>query len=146
MQRASILLAMFAGACQSSPANNSAGEDVSEFMNRLPPVSETTWQSVGTLECRPTVADVCGANGCQRNEPAGGWTRWTPATRTYERCDRNGCDRYEARVDYAGSFATITLPGRATFARLTGRNAFMEVVTQMDGVLIYRGQCEPVAE
>lgn len=107
-------------------------------------MSETTWRDAGTLECRPTTKDVCGPGGCDRQrEPATVWLRWTPATRNYQRCDRNGCDTYTASVTYSGSYALIELPGHGVTMKLTGRNAFMETLSLMDIAYIYRGQCRP---
>lgn len=134
-----IALAAMAGcANRSEPAENV----IESIIQELPPVSEATWRGTGTLECRPETKDMCGPGGCSR-QPASVWLRWTPATRTYQRCDRNGCDSYTANVTYSGSYAVVEIPGHQTIMKLTGRNAFLEIVSQMDGVIIYRGQCRP---
>ncbi len=121
--------------------SSSDDRELSQYVNAHPPVSEATWQSTGTLECRPASVDSCGPDGCERSETPATSVRWTPATRTYQRCDRTGCSSYPAQVSYSGSWANIALPANGVIMRLTGRNAFTEVVTQMDAVMVYRGQC-----
>lgn len=144
MRSAIVFWALLLAGCNQTVSEPDFAEALAELANELPPVSESTWRDTGTLECRPTRMDICSPEGCESGV-ANIWVRWTPSTRTYERCDRNGCDTYPSAVSYSGSWANITVPESATFAKLTGRNAFFEVVTQNHAVLIYRGQCQEAA-
>lgn len=106
-------------------------------------VSEKTWEGVRSLECRPTQGQLCGPAGCStHHDKLKIWQVWEPATNKFSRCDDKGCDTYDAEVSYSGMWATVSVPGRATFTRLTADGEYYEVVTQMDLVYIYRGKCE----
>jgi hypothetical protein len=110
-------------------------------MRNYPAVGESTWQGVGTLECWFTAASWCGSDGCSAADSQT-WVRWTPDTKTYERCEARGCDRYEAMVTYSGAFATIILPENALLARLTKPGRIVEVTMSMDSGLIRHGLCK----
>lgn len=106
-----------------------------------PDVNEGTWKGVTSLECSPSRVDVCKPGGCAAGEPKVRQVI-TPATNTYKRCEGQSCDTYQAQVSYSGAWANFAVPDSAMFARVTASGEYYEIVTMMDMVLIYRGQCQ----
>lgn len=139
-----VLLAVAASLCGSCSdaerANADAQIDIADLMQDYPVVDEATWHGSGTLECRFQSAFWCGSEGCSAADSQT-WVRWSPETKTYERCDGKACDRYRALVTYSGAFANIVLPENGLLARLTGPGRVVEIATSMDSVLIRHGQC-----
>lgn len=145
MTRYRIFLALIALAgCDRPRAVIDDPENMVAWSQRNPSVDENTWKGVASLECRPTRADICKPGGCNSGKPLV-WLVFEPATSTYKRCGSDGCDAYQAQVSYSGAFANVSVPDRAMFARITASGEFYEVVTQMDMVWIYRGQCQRMA-
>lgn len=105
-------------------------------------VGPKTWRGVSKLTCRPTRADVCGPKGCEKQEPVAWIEVVNPSSPTLRRCTATGCDDTKAQVNYSGAFANINIPGNASFVRLTANDAYVETVSLMDTILIYRGRCE----
>ena len=120
-----------------------SAENMVTWSQRNPDVDANTWKGVGSLECRPTRADVCKPDGCASGDPRVSQV-FAPATSTYKRCDEKGCDAYQAQVSYSGAWANVAVPDRAMFARIMASGEYYEIVTQMDVVWIYRGQCQRI--
>lgn len=64
-----------------------------------------------------------------------------PGKARYSRCDRTGCDTYEADTYTSGTFLLIELPGRATFAKVGPDGAWTEVVSLGHELILAHGQC-----
>lgn len=117
------------------------GENLLEWSRANPYVSDKTWAGVESLTCQVTAAKRCGPADCKPFKPTT-FVRWHPASKQYERCGGgSACDSYTAQVSYSGAYANIAMPDRSIMARLTASGQFMEILTQMDAVLIYHGQC-----
>lgn len=139
-----IALAALGTICGCGEGAKQGDDEVNEmigWMGRNPPVSDATWSGVQLLECRPTRVDICKPEGCSEGKPVA-WQKWEPRTSIYSRCTEDGCDDYTAQVSYSGSWANIVVPESAFMARITASGEYYEIATQMDGVLIYRGQCQ----
>jgi hypothetical protein len=90
--------------------------------------------------------NVCGTDGCEAQQlgeaNAKVWLEFEPAGKRLSRCDAKGCDRYPVEVSISGAWANIHIPGNAGFMRLTGVGDYMEAVTTIDTIYLYRGHCE----
>lgn len=118
------------------------GENLIEWSQRNPYVTEQTWAGVKSLKCEATMAKRCGPNDCKSFKPST-FVRWRPAEKRYERCGGNQpCDVYDAQIAYSGAWANIAVPDSGFMARMTASGQFVEVLTQMDAVLVYHGQCQ----
>ncbi len=127
------------GSFSEQPATN-----LVDWSNSNPDVSDQTWRKVQTLNCQVASGQVCGPRGCKGFKPVTS-VRWHPSTKRYERCGGDEpCDSYAAQVSYSGAWANIAVPERSMLARLTASGQFVEVLTQMDAVYVYHGQCEPL--
>ena len=119
---------------------------INEFSRNHQTVTEDTWKDVAKLTCRPVSLNVCGVDGCKAQQlgeaDAKVWLEFEPAGKSLSGCDAMGCDRYAVDVNISGAWANIHIPGNAGFVRLTGVGDFMEAVTTMDTVYLYRGHCE----
>ena len=81
--------------------------------------------------------------GCQKGVVAvfAKFEATAPGKARYSRCDRNGCDTYEADTFGSGAFLLIELPGRATFAKVGPDGSWTEVVSLGHEVMLAHGQC-----
>ena len=94
------------------------------------------------LICTPTQKFYCTANGC-REIPAQTWALVDAIKGMYARCDKNGCDRYDAAVSRSGVMTNIEVPARALFARFSGSGeAFVEVASQLTDIYVSHGSCK----
>jgi hypothetical protein len=64
-----------------------------------------------------------------------------PGKARYSRCDRTGCETYEADTYNSGVFVLIELPGRASFAKVGPDGAWTEVVSLGQEVILAHGRC-----
>jgi hypothetical protein len=142
-----LFAALLCGSCNqqdTGPASGPSGRDITTWMTDNPVVSEDTWAKVQTLNCQVSSGQICGLEGCKSAKPVTS-VRWHPNSKKYQRCGGNAqCDDYTAQVAYSGSWANISVPERSMLARLTASGQFVEVVTQMDSVYVYHGQCQPM--
>jgi hypothetical protein len=62
---------------------------------------------------------------------------------TFSRCDSKGCDFYKAEIIRSGGFTTITIEGKggALMKFKNDGSEYVEVVTTMLDIIIYRGTC-----
>lgn len=119
------------------------------WLQRNPPVSETTWRGVSKLQCKPKNLDICGPTSCRSKQfddkaaPPPVLLRWMPAEKTFQRCDADGgaCDTYHPVVSYSGSFANIVDPEHALLFRLTASGEYREITSLGNETYVYRGQC-----
>ena len=96
----------------------------------------------GSLRCDITEKYACSAGGCEAHE-LGIWNVIDLDSGQFSRCDRNGCDSYDAEVSKSGMFYTIDLPGRGTMAKLAvDGTSFLEVITLGTVAMISFGSCQ----
>jgi hypothetical protein len=104
------------------------------------------------LRCEIAEKYVCETGGCKQGQ-ASIWNMIDRAKKTYARCDRRGCDTYQANFSDCGIFMNIEVPGRGTIAKMATLNepvsgikafSFHEVVTQLHAVLVSFGTCKPI--
>jgi hypothetical protein len=142
-QRIWVLALAVVGGCnqRDSGSFETQGDNLVEWSQRNPYVSEQTWAGVQSLKCEVKSAKRCGPKDCVSFKPTT-FVRWHPADKKYERCGGSQpCDVYTPEVSYSGAFANIAFPQNGFMARLTASGEFVEVLTQMDAVLVYHGQC-----
>ena len=61
---------------------------------------------------------------------------------TLSRCDRNGCDEYEAKITRSGAYLVVDVPGRGMLAKLSITGAeYVELTTLGTAVLVSFGAC-----
>ena len=83
-----------------------------------------------TLRCEIATKQQCTAEEGCRPAVLGVFNRIDPARQSYARCDRLGCDTYEANFNRSGAFVNIELPGRSVIAKMAvDGTQFVEVVT-----------------
>ena len=64
------------------------------------------------------------------------------AAKQYSRCDKAGCDNYNAVISQSGAYKIIEIPGRAMFAKIGPNGISTEVVSIMNSVLVSQGVCK----
>ena len=100
--------------------------------------------------CTPTTKVVCVDGECEKVAPNTFYLLGkTTAGHTYSRCDRLGCDTYDALVRESGLIENWQLvePSGVTLKRtLSGDRSFVEVATLELQVYISFGQCESTRE
>lgn len=62
---------------------------------------------------------------------------------SYERCDKSGCDKYQALVSGAKAFTHFELPGQGAFSKVGPGGSWVEVVSLTTTVIITYGYCSP---
>lgn len=90
-------------------------------------ISEKHYCTLGT-GCSPAVTAV--------------WNTFDVAEATYSRCDRLGCDTYEATFSLSGVFTIIEVPGRGLLAKVSASGDFTEIATLGNDVYVSFGTCE----
>lgn len=142
-QGAVLGAALFCSSCGNETQDKA--DSLLNFAGKHLIVSQSTWNGVRSLECRPSTAQVCSPSGCEsQRAQTSVFTRLSPSTGLYERCDARGCDSYQATVTLSGAFASFVLPNNHSFARVTGQDGYYEVLSQLDTVIIYWGQCRRI--
>jgi hypothetical protein len=63
------------------------------------------------------------------------------AAKRYSRCDRAGCDTFNAVVTPSGAYTLIEVPGHAMFAKIGPKGKSTEVVSLMNSILVSQGTC-----
>lgn len=83
--------------------------------------------------------------GCERQDATKVWMVVDFAKRTYQRCDRNGCDSYAMTPTEKGVFTYIRLRDHPdVFMKMGLADLFVEVVSQGVSTLNSFGTCAPV--
>lgn len=94
------------------------------------------------LQCKWNEKHQCDpGKGCKPISPGTIIVTIDPQTREYKRCDKKGCDTYQANVNNGGIYKTYDLPGRGVFAKVAVDGQATEVVSLMNSVLISQGWC-----
>ena len=107
---------------------------LASFMLAAPAIADN-------LRCDIVAKYACSAEGCEPNQ-LGMWNVIDLDGGEFSRCDRNGCDSYNAEISKSGLFYNIEVPGRGTMAKLAmDGTSFLEVVTLGTVVLISFGSC-----
>ena len=94
------------------------------------------------LRCNISEKHVCIAKkGCSSTKPTV-WNLVDLAASKYSRCDRQGCDTYNADISRSGIFLNIVIPRRGVLAKMVfDGSSFLEVMTATDVVYISFGSC-----
>jgi hypothetical protein len=102
------------------------------------------------LKCEIAEKYVCGTGGCKQAQ-ASVWNMIDRTKKIYARCDRAGCDTYQANFFDSGAFMYIEVPGGRAIAKIATVNvplmgikalSFHEVVSQLHTVLVSFGTCK----
>ena len=93
------------------------------------------------LQCDIAAKFSCQPTGCEPNQ-LGVWNLVDIERERFSRCDRNGCDHYDATVSQSGVFYNIEVPGRGIIAKMSlDGKSYMEVATIGVSALISFGSC-----
>jgi hypothetical protein len=95
-----------------------------------------------TYRCDFTVKRQCSSDGQCRTLPPVVWATFNAETNTYARCDRSGCDSYQAMVSRSGIFRILALPMNGVFAKIADDGSAVEVTSIGTDVLISYGTCK----
>jgi hypothetical protein len=100
-----------------------------------------TVAAANTVQCSFTTKVQCDPIGpCKVLKPGVKLTIDLTAKR-YSRCDKAGCDTYDAVVTSSGLYTLIEVPGHAMFAKIGPKGQSTEVVSLMNSVLVSQGIC-----
>jgi hypothetical protein len=70
-----------------------------------------------TLTCTPSQKFHCSPEGC-KTAPAKVRAVIDMDKQTYSRCDRNGCDKYDATMSIGGIYLNVSVPGKSLVAKV----------------------------
>jgi hypothetical protein len=99
-----------------------------------------------TLRCEITSKFMCELTACQAAK-LGGYNLVDLDKNTIARCDRLGCDTYDAVVSASGAFLNVAVPDRGLMAKLSlSLDSFTEVVTLAGQVYVSFGRCGQMPE
>jgi hypothetical protein len=94
-----------------------------------------------TLRCDIASKFLCQSAGCS-TATASVWNLIDMDAKTYSRCDRSGCDTYDAVFSPSGVFLNIALPANGLIAKLEpGTGSFSEVASLAGEVYVSFGVC-----
>lgn len=100
--------------------------------------------SAAEFVCNASEKQLCSpGQGCQKG-PVTVFAKFeatAPGKARYSRCDRNGCDTFEADTHSSGAFLLIEIPGRGTFAKVGPDGSWTEVVSLGHEVILAHGRC-----
>ena len=92
------------------------------------------------LTCRIVAKQYCDQSDCSR-QPVKLWNVIDFQRQTYARCDRNGCDTFEAHIGRSGVYTNIDIEGRGLLAKIDEDGVFMEIVTLGVTAYVSHGTC-----
>ena len=95
------------------------------------------------MTCRWTSKQQCDPGAACRPAINRVWATADVTGKRYQRCDRNGCDSYDAEVSTAGAYTTFDLIGRGVFMKLGPDAVATEVVSLGNSILVSHGTCRP---
>ncbi len=146
MRRTTLLvLVMLICGCSDREADdlNKKAEDFVSLERNNTDVSDDTWKDGRALRCEPIVKHICDHEECKKDEPRT-WVIVRPSNGEYQRCDRAGCDTYQATVSHSGLWTTLSLPEQAAMLRLTSGGRAVEIAMQGDVAYVYHSQCRRI--
>ena len=80
--------------------------------------------------CDTKEKHVCESGSGCRSIPPSTWNLIDAEKLTYSRCDRRGCDHYDAEFRASGAFINIDVRGRGLIAKMAvDGSSFVEVAT-----------------
>jgi len=104
-------------------------------------VAASTSLSAETLTCTPSQKFFCSPKGC-KTVPAKVRAVIDTDKRTYSRCDRNGCDKYDATMSIGGIYLDVLVPGKSVTAKVEITSLeYFETVGAGLGVYTSFGKC-----
>jgi hypothetical protein len=101
--------------------------------------------SAEPLACRWATKQQCDPTAPCRPAANNVWATADVGAKRYQRCDRQGCDTYDAAVSTAGAYTTFDLVGRGVFMKVGANGAATEVVSLGNSVLVSQGRCRPAS-
>jgi hypothetical protein len=102
----------------------------------------TTPSPAAELKCEISQKYICETTGC-RTAPTNVWNLVNTTKKTYARCDRMGCDKYDALFSQSDVFVNIALPERGVIAKMAvDASSFHEVTTLAHSVYVSFGSCQ----
>ena len=98
-------------------------------------VAASTPLSAETLTCIPSQKFFCSSKGCKA-VPAKVRAVIEMDKRAYSRCDRNGCDKYDATMSIGSIYLDVLVPGKSvtTKVEITSVQYFETVNAGLGGV------------
>lgn len=94
------------------------------------------------LRCDIATKISCAPNAACSPVSIGTWNTIDLQKRIISRCDRSGCDTYNAQIFASGDYVNIGVPERGYMAKMSSSGSyFSEVVTHADTVLLSFGSC-----
>jgi hypothetical protein len=95
-----------------------------------------------TLTCTPSKKFYCSPEGCKA-VPAKVRVVIDTDKQTYSRCDRNGCDKYDATVNMGGIYLNVLVPGKSVTAKVEFPSLqYLEVASLGLGMYASYGRCK----
>lgn len=95
-----------------------------------------------TLTCTLSKKFYCSPEGC-KTVPAKVLVVIDTDKQTYSRCDRNGCDKYDATVTMGGIYLNVAVPGKSVTAKVEFPSLqYLEVASLGLGMYASYGRCK----
>ncbi len=94
------------------------------------------------ISCRPDVASVCGASGCERAPSSIQSIVIDEANSVVTRCDKTGCDQIPVNAEASGAMLKFGAIGNGYLIVVNILDlSFSEVATQLSAVYVKSGKC-----
>ena len=95
-----------------------------------------------TLKCAWSQKQQCAPGQACRSAPLDLYAKIDLQKRKYKRCDRRGCDTYDAMVQVdRAAFTNIDLPGLGLFVKIGPDQRATEVVSFGNVIMVSQGWC-----
>lgn len=94
-----------------------------------------------SLVCTPATKSLCSGGICQ-NTRVTTWAKTNEAQKTYSRCDKQGCDTYDAGYSHSGVYTNIEVSGRSLIAKIGPAKEFVEIAAMGTDVYVSYGRCK----
>jgi hypothetical protein len=102
-----------------------------------------TYVEAKTLKCSWSQKQQCAPGQPCRPAPLDMWAKVDLQKKKYRRCDRRGCDTYDALVQIdRAAFTNIDLPGLGLFVKIGPDQRATEVVSFGNVIMISQGWCK----
>lgn len=101
-----------------------------------------TWE---ILKCKPKKVLACEGTNCTKGKLSSIYLILNRAEKTFSRCDRQGCDTYEALFSTSGIY--VNIQGKTPIGQIIkvqGKRKFVEFITAGFGGLLYQGTCKEI--
>ena len=107
----------------------------------LVPLAVSAPSAAEPLSCTPSQKFFCTKEGC-KTAPAEVRAVIDTDKQTYSRCDKNGCDKYDATMSIGGIYLNVSVPGKSVTAKVEIPSLqYFETISAGLGVYISFGRC-----